>query len=190
MEEIYPLTAATTLSLRAEESGAYPSPITSLAFDPTEELLWAGTQDGRLTVLHSPSLERYSGVQAHLHDYDVLAVVPTGGIGGGAVSVSATRVCYHSSGCVKRWAHHAEGAAEAERDGGEIDDPFTCAAVDSHALGGVGRAYVGRHSPEIVQLDVGTGRVSLRAELTSASCSAGTSAMAAGAPRGLVACGG
>ena len=171
MEEIFPLTAASTLSLRAEESGAYPSPVTALAFDPTEELLWTGTQDGRMTVLHSPSLERYGGVQAHPHDHEVLDVVPTGGIGGGAVSVSATHVSFHSSGCVKRWGH-PEGVADPE------NDPLTCAAVDPHAMGGGGRAYVGRTSPQMIQIDIGSGRVSLRAELTPASCSAGTAVMA------------
>lgn len=99
MEEIYPFTAATTLSERAEESGHYPSPITALAFDPAEELLWAGTQDGRLTVLHSPSLERYSGVQAHPHDYEVMAVVPTVGLALPGVKIEDHAGC-QSNECV------------------------------------------------------------------------------------------
>ena len=44
MEEIYPLAAATTLSVRAEDAGRIPSPVTAVAFDPAEELLWTGTQ--------------------------------------------------------------------------------------------------------------------------------------------------
>lgn len=99
------------------------------------------------------------------------------------MSVSATHVCYHSGGCVKRWGH-AEGAVDPE------NDPLTCAAVDPHALGGSGRAYVGRASPEVIQVDIGTGRVSLKADIAGPSCTAGTSVMVGGAPRGLLACGG
>jgi|AntAceMinimDraft_12_1070368.scaffolds.fasta_scaffold68879_1 hypothetical protein len=53
-----------------------------------------------------------------------------------------------------------------------------------------GRAYVGRVSPEIIQVDLGTGRVSLRADVTGSGCTHGTAVMHGGAPRGLLACGG
>jgi PAB-dependent poly(A)-specific ribonuclease subunit 2 len=183
MEGIYPLGAATTLPARAEAAGRYAAAVTALAFDPLEELVWAGTEDGRVTVLHSPSLERHAACQAHPVDHAVQAVLPVGGNGGGAVSVSATHVCYHSSGCVKRWGI-PEGAEDPH------SDPLTCGAVDAHALGGSGRAFIGRTSAAIAQVDLGAGRVSLRADVSGASCTAGTAVMEWGAPRGLLACGG
>ena len=100
------------------------------------------------------------------HDYAVLTVTPVENGYGGALTVSAARAGYHSSGCVKRWSVD-DGEADPE------NDPLTCGAVDPHQLGGSGRAYVGRVGREMIQVDVGSGRVSLRAELTPASCSSG-----------------
>jgi hypothetical protein len=180
--DFYPFAAAGTLPEHAEQAGAYHAPVTAVAFDALEELAYAGTEDGRLTALHAPTLERYAAVQAHPSGHPVLSATPVANGYGGVFTVSAARACYHSSGCVKRW-----GANEGELD---PDDPYTCGAVDPHALGGSGRAYAGRLGPRMTQIDVGTGRVSLRAELTAASCSAGTSCAVAGAARGLVACGG
>ena len=134
-------------------------------------------------MTHAPSLERYAAAWAHPHDYAVLTVTPVENGYGGALTVSAARASYHSSGCVKRWSVD-DGEADPE------NDPLTCGAVDPHQLGGSGRAYVGRVGREMIQVDVGSGRVSLRAELTPASCSSGTSCVVAGAPRGLLACGG
>ena len=183
MEDLYPFAVGGTLPLGAEHAGVYPSPVSALGFDANEELLYAGTEDGRLTVTHAPSLERYAAAWAHPHDYAVLTVTPVENGYGGALTVSAARASYHSSGCVKRWSVD-DGEADPE------NDPLTCGAVDPHQLGGSGRAYVGRVGREMIQVDVGSGRVSLRAELTPASCSSGTSCVVAGAPRGLLACGG
>ena len=117
--DCFPYVANHTLSDAAERAGRYPDPITALAFDPAQELLYAGTSDGRLTVFHSPSLQRHAACGAHptavgndasthTGDPSVLDIAPfgsPGGGGGGVVSVSSTRVACHSTGAVKRWSH-------------------------------------------------------------------------------------
>ena len=146
--DFYPFAAAGTLPEHAEQAGAYHAPVTAVAFDALEELAYAGTEDGRLTALHAQTLERYAAVQAHPSGHPVLSATPVANGYGGVFTVSAARACYHSSGCVKRW-----GANEGELD---PDDPYTCGAVDPHALGGSGRAYAGRLGPRMTQIDVGT----------------------------------
>jgi hypothetical protein len=49
-------------SRRMYEEG---QPCTALAFDPEEELLWAGYADGRLTSFTHPEGLKYTSVQAH-----------------------------------------------------------------------------------------------------------------------------
>ena len=45
--DCFPYVANHTISDAAERAGRYPDPITALAFDPAQELLYAGTSDGR-----------------------------------------------------------------------------------------------------------------------------------------------
>ncbi|MDB0053639.1 hypothetical protein N9F40_01245, partial [bacterium] len=182
--QLYPYAAGGTLPPAVEQAGYYSAPVTALSFDAAEELLHLGTEDGRVTVTHAPGLERYAGAHVHPHEYQVLTASPLENTHGGVVTVSAARACYTSGGCVKRWT---VGAREG------IDpnvNPLTCGAVDTHLLGGSGRAYVGRSGPEMLQIDIGTGKVSLTAELMPGTCTQGTSCIATGAARGLVACGG
>ena len=137
-----------------------------------------------MTVTHAPGLERYAGAHVHPREYQVITASPLENAHGGVVTVSAARACYTSGGCVKRWT-------VGERQGVDpTANPLTCGAVDTHQLGGSGRAYVGRSSAEMLQIDIGVGRVSLTAELMPGTCSQGTSCIATGAARGLVACGG
>ena len=104
-----------TLSDAAERAGRYPDPITALAFDRAQELLYAGTADGRLTVFHAPSLERHAARWAH-----PTATAPDGSTTGtrpcstsrrssprgrrNRLRVVDARAC-HSTGAVKRWSH-------------------------------------------------------------------------------------
>ena len=182
--QLYPYAAGGTLPPAAEQAGYYNAPVTALAFDAAEELLHVGTEDGRMTVTHAPGLERYAGAHVHPREYQVITASPLENAHGGVVTVSAARACYTSGGCVKRWT-------VGERQGVDpTANPLTCGAVDTHQLGGSGRAYVGRSSAEMLQIDIGVGRVSLTAELMPGTCSQGTSCIATGAARGLVACGG
>ena len=182
--QLYPYAAGGTLPPAAEQAGYYNAPVTALAFDAAEELLHVGSEDGRMTVTHAPGLERYAGAHVHPREYQVITASPLENAHGGVVTVSAARACYTSGGCVKRWT-------VGERQGVDpTANPLTCGAVDTHQLGGSGRAYVGRSSAEMLQIDIGVGRVSLTAELMPGTCSQGTSCIATGAARGLVACGG
>ena len=42
-------------------------PITALAFDPIEELLWVGTGNGRLSAMAQPTMHKHVSVLAHPH---------------------------------------------------------------------------------------------------------------------------
>ena len=151
--DCFPYVSNHTISAVAEQRGRYPDPIAALAFDPIQELLYAGTTDGRITTFHSPSMERHAACAAHepgVSSDGTLAIAPVGGMAGGCVSVSATRFACHSPGMVKRWSHDL-GAEDP------VNDPLTCCAVDPHAMGGVGRAYVGRVANQITQVDIATG---------------------------------
>ena len=151
--DCFPYVSNHTISAVAEQRGRYPDPIAALAFDPIQELLYAGTTDGRITTFHSPSMERHAACAAHepgVSSDGTLAIAPVGGMAGGCVSVSATRFACHSPGMVKRWSHDL-GAEDP------TNDPLTCCAVDPHAMGGVGRAYVGRVANQITQVDIATG---------------------------------
>eukprot|EP00741_Cyanophora_paradoxa_P005203 tig00000852_g5043.t1 len=74
--------------------------ISALAFDPCQEIVWCGSQQGRLTSFLFPGLERYSACQAHVSD--VRGLLPDAG---GVVSISADTVRYHDRGCVLRLQH-------------------------------------------------------------------------------------
>ena len=146
--DCFPYVANHTLSDAAERAGRYPDPITALAFDPAQELLYAGTSDGRLTVFHSPSLQRHAACGAHptavgndasthMGDPSVLDIAPfgsPGGGGGGVVSVSSTRVACHSTGAVKRWSHDL-GLKDP------LNDPLTCCAVYDSSGGAPSSSY-------------------------------------------------
>lgn len=45
------------------------APVTAVAFDPLEELLWAGHGDGRLTAYSQPDMTKHSSVAAHRHGH-------------------------------------------------------------------------------------------------------------------------
>ena len=87
--DFYPFAAAGTLPEHAEQAGAYHAPVTAVAFDALEELAYAGTEDGRLTALHAPTLERYAAVQAHPSGHPVLSATPVANGYGGVFTVSA-----------------------------------------------------------------------------------------------------
>ena len=200
--DCFPYVANHTISEAAERAGRYPDPITALAFDHQQELLYAGTSDGRLTVFHAPSLERHAACGAHptvavgndasaMGDPSVLDIAPfvTPG-GGGVVSVSSTRVACHSTGAVKRWSHDLGLKDPA-------NDPLTCCAVhdsggapSSYAHAGSTTAFVGRVANRIAAIDVRTGVVTADADVEGASCREGTSVMEGHAPRGTIVCGG
>ena len=173
---------------------------------PAQELLYAGTSDGRLTVFHSPSLQRHAACGAHptatmgndasthMGDPSVLDIAPfgsPGGGGGGVVSVSSTRVACHSTGAVKRWSHDL-GLKDP------LNDPLTCCAVydssggapSSYAHRQGSTAFVGRVATQITAIDVRTGVITAVADVEGPSCRAGTSVMAGHAPRGSIVCGG
>ena len=48
--DCFPYVSNHTISAVAEQRGRYPDPIAALAFDPIQELLYAGTTDGRITT--------------------------------------------------------------------------------------------------------------------------------------------
>jgi len=204
--DCFPHVSNHTLSDAAERAGRYPDPITALAFDRAQELLYAGTADGRLTVFHAPSLERHAACWAHptatapdgstTGDPSVLDIAPfVSPGGGGIVSVSSTRVACHSTGAVKRWSHDLGLKDPA-------NDPLTCCAV--HDSGGTPSSYahnpgsaqqgttafVGRVATQITAIDVRTGVITAVADVEGASCREGTSVMAGHAPRGSIVCGG
>lgn len=204
--DCFPYVANHTLSDAAERAGRYPDPITALAFDPAQELLYAGTSDGRLTVFHSPSLQRHAACGAHptatmgndasthMRDPSVLDIAPfgsPGGGGGGVVSVSSTRVACHSTGAVKRWSHDL-GLKDP------LNDPLTCCAVydssggapSSYAHQRGTTAFVGRVATQITAIDVRTGVITAVADVEGPSCRAGTAVMKGHAPRGTIVCGG
>ena len=45
-----------------------PSPASAIAFDDLQELLWIGTDQGRIVSYHSPRLQKYTSIQAHLKE--------------------------------------------------------------------------------------------------------------------------
>ena len=168
----------------AEQAGYYNAPVTALAFDAAEELLHVGTEDGRMTVTHAPGLERYAGAHVHPREYQAITASPLENAHGGVVTVSAARACYTSGGCVKRWT-------VGERQGVDpTANPLTCGAVDTHQLGGSGRAYVGRSSAEMLQIDIGVGRVLAHRRAHARHLLAGHVVHRHGRGEGLVACGG
>jgi len=47
---------------------AQPSPATAVTFDDTQELLWIGTDHGRIVSYHGPDLQKYTSINAHLQE--------------------------------------------------------------------------------------------------------------------------
>ena len=202
--DCFPYVANHTLSDAAERAGRYPDPITALAFDPAQELLYAGTSDGRLTVFHSPSLQRHAACGAHptavgndasthMGDPSVLDIAPfgsPGGGGGGVVSVSSTRVACHSTGAVKRWSHDLGLKRSAERPSDVLRRVrlIRRSAIVVRAPAGT-TAFVGRVATQITAIDVRTGVITAVADVEGPSCRGHSCHERTRAP-GTIVCGG
>lgn len=88
------------------EVGAIPAVngegISCIQFDCYEESLWIGTDAGTIAQFSSPDLTRHCTLPAHGHQSPIIDIVS---LGGGLVSLSHNRICYHSSGGVPQLSH-------------------------------------------------------------------------------------
>jgi PAB-dependent poly(A)-specific ribonuclease subunit 2 len=88
------------------ELGAIPAVngegISCIQFDCYEESLWVGTDAGTIAQFSSPDLTRHCTLPAHGHQSPIIDIVS---LGGGLVSLSHNRICYHSSGGVPQLSH-------------------------------------------------------------------------------------
>eukprot|EP01133_Synstelium_polycarpum_P003450 gene3450-3923_t len=82
-----------------------PNPPTCLKFDPWMELLWAGYQNGKVTSLHSPSMERYSSYihsatagATHGHHASAGEIKDLLVNGEGVLSLTSNSVMFHTRG--------------------------------------------------------------------------------------------
>ena len=72
-----------------------PSGVSSLAFDEARSVIWVGLEDGRVVAFEFPTARVYSSVQLHRGRVRKLLAFP-GGLGGGIVSLSSSRLCLHT----------------------------------------------------------------------------------------------
>ncbi|KAI1364122.1 PAB-dependent poly(A)-specific ribonuclease subunit PAN2 [Xylaria arbuscula] len=54
---------------------AMPTPVTCLAFDVTQELLWTGNEYGRVTSFYGAKLQQYTSFKSHTQDGSVLQIL-------------------------------------------------------------------------------------------------------------------
>ena len=85
------------LSVGTTATYASQAAVTAVAFDASRELLWAGTDDGRLSSFYSLSLERRCSVTAH--PSSILSLHP---YTNGVLSLSPTSLRFHSRGGLLR----------------------------------------------------------------------------------------
>ena len=85
------------LCVGSTHSYSSQSAVTTAAFDPAKELIWAGTADGRLSSYYSLSLDRRTAVAAHRSP--VVSIHP---YHNGILSLSSHALSFHSRGGVLR----------------------------------------------------------------------------------------
>ena len=167
----YPFDAATTLQVELLDEGHLPPPITSIAFDTAEELLWCGTEDGWLTAMYAPTLARHVSVEAHAHA--IRQILP---IGSGALSLCSSSVAFHTSSGVRTLTC---GENDGERSA------LRCMAYQ-HPSGRIaGKLFVGRTTAVVEQYDMTRGVL-----VKSAETNQGCEVMDWGTARSLLAIGG
>lgn len=66
-----------------------PSPATAVIFDDSQELVWIGTNDGRIVSHHGSELRKYTSVRAHINEGKVHQLLPHER---GILSISTTSV--------------------------------------------------------------------------------------------------
>ncbi|ETN39586.1 uncharacterized protein HMPREF1541_05812 [Cyphellophora europaea CBS 101466] len=66
-----------------------PSPATAVIFDDSQELIWLGTNDGRVVSYHGPEVRKYTSVRAHIDEGKVHQLLPHER---GILSISTTSV--------------------------------------------------------------------------------------------------
>lgn len=70
-------------------SGLPPHSASAVIFDDCQELIWIGTQDGRVVSHHGPELRKYTSVRAHVNEGRIQQLLPHER---GIISISATSV--------------------------------------------------------------------------------------------------
>lgn len=167
----YPFDAATTLQTELLDEGHVPPSVTSIGFDNGEELLWCGTEDGWLTAMYAPTLGRHVSVEAHAHA--ITSILP---LAGGALSLSASGVAFHTSG-------GAQTLSCASNDG---ERSALKAMAYQHQSGRIAaKLFVGRSTPVVEQYDMTRGLL-----IKSTETSQGVETMDWGTQRGLLVVGG
>ncbi|GAX75051.1 hypothetical protein CEUSTIGMA_g2495.t1 [Chlamydomonas eustigma] len=86
----------------------YGSGISVIKFDEQHELLWSGTEYGRLINTHSPSLETYARWQAHPDGYPVLDLLPLQGC---CLSLSSSQASLSVAGGASRFTYKHEAGS-------------------------------------------------------------------------------
>eukprot|EP00798_Chlamydomonas_sp_ICE-L_P004951 gene4951-34729_t len=120
--------------------------VTVLRFDQQHELLWAGTENGRITTFMLPSMERYSYWQHHASS--VLDMVSVGEF---YLSVSEETALLSSNGGAARFSFSAAPA---------IWGSIKLQPLSSPEPGqGVSRALLGTSSGSMASLDLATGKL-------------------------------
>jgi len=151
----YLFDASTTLQVELLDEGHDPPPVTSIAFDTAEELLWCGTEDGWLTAMYAPTLARHVSVEAHAHA--VRQIVP---LGSGALSLCASSVAFHTSNGARTLTC---GECDGERSA------LRCMAYQ-HPNGRIAaKLFVGRTTAVVEQYDMTRG-VLVKSQATSQGC--------------------
>ncbi|TFJ83607.1 hypothetical protein NSK_004712 [Nannochloropsis salina CCMP1776] len=113
-------------------------PITALAFDPIEELLWVGTGNGRLSALAQPGMQKHVSVRAHPLLSPVRQIRC---FGEGVISISGRQVQMHNKNCLALCAAPASAMLEVDERGQEGD----IKSVNSRPKGGGhGRPALGK----------------------------------------------
>ena len=54
----------------------HPHSAAAVIFDDSQELIWIGTQDGRIVSHHSPDLRKYTSVRAHINEGRIHQLLP------------------------------------------------------------------------------------------------------------------
>eukprot|EP01117_Protostelium_nocturnum_P009736 TRINITY_DN3481_c0_g1_i1.p1 TRINITY_DN3481_c0_g1~~TRINITY_DN3481_c0_g1_i1.p1 ORF type:complete len:1093 (+),score=214.39 TRINITY_DN3481_c0_g1_i1:80-3358(+) len=81
--------------------------LTSFHYDLYEELIWNGSEDGRLTSFIHPNAERYSSFAPHLQAVGSLLSCQSG-----IISLSSSRLFFHSRGGMESYSYLSESLHE------------------------------------------------------------------------------